>query len=69
VAAAARARSRRAAYARVGLDLARAVRDSMARQPSAGAGATHGLVTWGATARAAYDATIELVSRAETYLE
>ena len=59
------------AYARVGLDLARAVRDSMARQPQARALVLmhHGLVTWGATARAAYDATIELVSRAETYLE
>jgi rhamnose utilization protein RhaD (predicted bifunctional aldolase and dehydrogenase)/NAD(P)-dependent dehydrogenase (short-subunit alcohol dehydrogenase family) len=58
------------AYARVGLDLARAVRESMARQPQARALVLmhHGLVTWGATARAAYDATIELVSRAETYL-
>jgi rhamnose utilization protein RhaD (predicted bifunctional aldolase and dehydrogenase)/NAD(P)-dependent dehydrogenase (short-subunit alcohol dehydrogenase family) len=58
------------AYARVGLDLARVVRDSMARQPQARALVLmhHGLVTWGATARAAYDATIELVSRAESYL-
>jgi NAD(P)-dependent dehydrogenase (short-subunit alcohol dehydrogenase family)/ribulose-5-phosphate 4-epimerase/fuculose-1-phosphate aldolase len=29
----------------------------------------HGLLTWGATARAAYDATIALVSRTEAYLE
>jgi rhamnose utilization protein RhaD (predicted bifunctional aldolase and dehydrogenase)/NAD(P)-dependent dehydrogenase (short-subunit alcohol dehydrogenase family) len=58
------------AYARVGLDLARAVRDTMARRPQAHALVLmhHGLVTWGATARAAYDATIELVSRAESYL-
>jgi rhamnose utilization protein RhaD (predicted bifunctional aldolase and dehydrogenase)/NAD(P)-dependent dehydrogenase (short-subunit alcohol dehydrogenase family) len=58
------------AYARVGLDLARAVRESMARQPQARALVLmhHGLVTWGATARAAYDATIELVTRAEDYL-
>jgi rhamnose utilization protein RhaD (predicted bifunctional aldolase and dehydrogenase)/NAD(P)-dependent dehydrogenase (short-subunit alcohol dehydrogenase family) len=59
------------AYARVGLDLAHAVRDAMARRPRAHALVLmhHGLVTWGATVRAAYDATIELVSRAETYLE
>jgi len=58
-------------YARVGLDLARAVRDTMVRRPQAHALVLmhHGLVTWGTTARAAYDATIELVSRAETYLE
>ena len=58
-------------YARVGLDLARAVRDSMARRPQARALVLmhHGLVTWGETARAAYNATIELVSRAEMYLE
>ena len=59
------------AYARVGLDLARAVRESIAHHPHARALVLmhHGLVTWGATARAAYDATIELVSRAEMYLE
>ncbi len=58
------------AYARAGLGLAHAVRDTMARRPQAHALVLmhHGLVTWGATARAAYDATIELVSRAETYL-
>src|SRR5206468_9412571 len=28
----------------------------------------HGLVTWGDSARASYDATIELVSRAEAFL-
>ena len=59
------------AYARAGLDLARAVRDTMARHPQAYALVLmhHGLVTWGAAARAAYDVTIELVSRAEAYLE
>jgi rhamnose utilization protein RhaD (predicted bifunctional aldolase and dehydrogenase)/NAD(P)-dependent dehydrogenase (short-subunit alcohol dehydrogenase family) len=58
------------AYARAGLDLARAVRDTVAENPRARALVLmhHGLVTWGATARAAYDATIELVSRAEIYL-
>jgi rhamnose utilization protein RhaD (predicted bifunctional aldolase and dehydrogenase)/NAD(P)-dependent dehydrogenase (short-subunit alcohol dehydrogenase family) len=58
-------------YARVGLDLAHAVRDTMARHPPARALVLmhHGLVTWGETARAAYNATIELVSRAEMYLE
>jgi rhamnose utilization protein RhaD (predicted bifunctional aldolase and dehydrogenase)/NAD(P)-dependent dehydrogenase (short-subunit alcohol dehydrogenase family) len=58
------------AYARAGLDLARAVLDTMARVPNAHALVLmhHGLVTWGATARAAYDATIDLVSRAEAYM-
>ena len=58
-------------YALAGLDLGRAVRDTIARHPQARALVLvhHGLVTWGATARAAYDATIELVSRAESYLE
>jgi rhamnose utilization protein RhaD (predicted bifunctional aldolase and dehydrogenase)/NAD(P)-dependent dehydrogenase (short-subunit alcohol dehydrogenase family) len=58
-------------YAKAGLDLARAVRDTTARCPHARALVLmhHGLVTWGTTARAAYDATIELVSRAETYLQ
>ena len=58
------------AYARAGLDLARAVRDTMVRTPRARALVFmhHGLVTWGATARAAYDATIDLVSRAEVHV-
>jgi rhamnose utilization protein RhaD (predicted bifunctional aldolase and dehydrogenase)/NAD(P)-dependent dehydrogenase (short-subunit alcohol dehydrogenase family) len=58
-------------YAMAGLDLGRAVRDTMARHPQAHALVLmhHGLVTWGATARAAYDATIELVNCAETYLD
>jgi len=58
------------AYARAGLDLAHAVRDTMARAPRAHALVLmhHGLVTWGATAHAAYDATIDLVSRAEACL-
>jgi len=43
----------------------------MARHPQAHALVLmqHGLVTWGATARAAYNATIELVSRAENLPE
>jgi rhamnose utilization protein RhaD (predicted bifunctional aldolase and dehydrogenase)/NAD(P)-dependent dehydrogenase (short-subunit alcohol dehydrogenase family) len=58
-------------YARAGLELAQAVRDSMGRNPQARALVLmhHGLVTWGASARAAYDATIELVTHAERYLE
>jgi rhamnose utilization protein RhaD (predicted bifunctional aldolase and dehydrogenase)/NAD(P)-dependent dehydrogenase (short-subunit alcohol dehydrogenase family) len=59
------------AYARAGLELAQAVRDTMGRIPPVRALVLmhHGLVTWGATARAAYDATIELVTCAERYLE
>jgi len=58
------------AYARAGLELAQAVRDAVARAPQARALVLmhHGLVTWGTTARAAYDAAIELVTRAESYL-
>ncbi len=58
-------------YARAGLDLARAVRDAVAGSPRARALVLmqHGLVTWGATAREAYDATIELVGRAEAYVD
>ena len=57
-------------YARAGLELARAVRETMNRSPRARALVLvqHGLVTWGPTARAAYEATIEVVSRAEAYL-
>jgi len=58
-------------YARAGLELARAVGDTMKRCPRATALVLmhHGLVTWGATARAAYDATIDLVGRADSYLD
>ncbi|HEX7599500.1 MAG TPA: class II aldolase/adducin family protein, partial [Polyangia bacterium] len=58
-------------YARAGLELAQAVRDVMARHSKARALVLmhHGLVTWGATAREAYDATIELVTRAEEFIE
>jgi rhamnose utilization protein RhaD (predicted bifunctional aldolase and dehydrogenase)/NAD(P)-dependent dehydrogenase (short-subunit alcohol dehydrogenase family) len=58
------------AYARAGLDLAKAVRSTLLRHAHAHALVLmhHGLVTWGATARAAYDATIDLVSRAEAHV-
>ncbi len=57
-------------YAPAGLVLARTIRETVARHPAAGALVLmhHGLVTWGNTAREAYDATIALVSRAEGYL-
>jgi rhamnose utilization protein RhaD (predicted bifunctional aldolase and dehydrogenase)/NAD(P)-dependent dehydrogenase (short-subunit alcohol dehydrogenase family) len=57
-------------YVKAGLELARAVRDAMFRSPRARALVLtqHGLVTWGQTAHAAYEATIEVVSRAEAYL-
>jgi rhamnose utilization protein RhaD (predicted bifunctional aldolase and dehydrogenase)/NAD(P)-dependent dehydrogenase (short-subunit alcohol dehydrogenase family) len=57
-------------YARAGLELAQAVRTTMRQSTKAGALVLmhHGLVTWGATAREAYDATIALVSRAESWL-
>lgn len=54
-------------YVKAGLDLAHAVRDTMRAAPHARGLVLmhHGLVTWGSTAREAYDATIKLVSRAE----
>jgi rhamnose utilization protein RhaD (predicted bifunctional aldolase and dehydrogenase)/NAD(P)-dependent dehydrogenase (short-subunit alcohol dehydrogenase family) len=57
-------------YAPAGLELAHAIRDAVARFPEATALVLmhHGLVTWGKTARAAYDATVALVNRAEAYL-
>ena len=57
-------------YAPAGLELARAVREAMVRAPLA-AGMVlmqHGLVTWGTTAREAYEATIAIVTRAEAAL-
>ena len=49
-------------YAPAGLVLARTIRETMARHPAVGALVLmhHGLVTWGNTAREAYDATIAL---------
>jgi rhamnose utilization protein RhaD (predicted bifunctional aldolase and dehydrogenase)/NAD(P)-dependent dehydrogenase (short-subunit alcohol dehydrogenase family) len=57
-------------YAPAGLELAHAIRDTVARSPEATALVLmhHGLVTWGKTAREAYDATVALVNRAEAYL-
>ena len=57
-------------YAPAGLALARAARGAMTRvpEPTALVLMQHGLVTWGPTAREAYEATIMLVTRAEAYL-
>lgn len=57
-------------YAQVGLECARASAEAVRNreQCSGLVIAHHGLVTWGATAKQAYEATIELVSRAEAWL-
>jgi rhamnose utilization protein RhaD (predicted bifunctional aldolase and dehydrogenase)/NAD(P)-dependent dehydrogenase (short-subunit alcohol dehydrogenase family) len=57
-------------YAPAGLELAQAIRATLLRFPAATALVLthHGLVTWGKTAREAYDATLALVSRAEAFL-
>ncbi len=57
-------------YAPAGLALARAIRDTLARFPAATALVLmhHGLVTWGRSARDAYDATLALVNLAEGFL-
>ena len=57
-------------YAPAGLALAHAIRHTLARAPFATALVLmhHGLVTWGKTAREAYDATLALVNRAEASL-
>jgi rhamnose utilization protein RhaD (predicted bifunctional aldolase and dehydrogenase)/NAD(P)-dependent dehydrogenase (short-subunit alcohol dehydrogenase family) len=57
-------------YALAGLLLAHTIRETMARSPSAKALVLmhHGLVTWGKTAREAYESTLALVSRAEAFL-
>jgi rhamnulose-1-phosphate aldolase/alcohol dehydrogenase len=57
-------------YLRPGFRLSRDVADAFASKPDA-AGLVlmnHGLITWGETAREAYDKHIELVSRAEEFL-
>lgn len=58
-------------YVFPGLDLARASREALAREPRVYGlvWCHHGLVTWGPTARDAYERTVELVSRAESFLE
>ena len=58
-------------YVEPGFRLARAAAGALDARPSARAmvWGHHGLVTWGATARESYEATIALVSRAEAFLE
>lgn len=58
-------------YAPPGFRLAKAVADAADRNPSAKAMVLmqHGLVTWGESARQAYDLTIELAGRAEQFLK
>ncbi len=65
-------------YVVPGLELAAAVADALAAAKAEGRDLAevpgmvwvrHGLVTWGASARQSYERTIELVSRAEEYLQ
>lgn len=58
-------------YVEPGFRLARAAAEALETAPGARAMVWmhHGLVTWGATARESYDATIDLVTRAEGFLE
>jgi rhamnulose-1-phosphate aldolase/alcohol dehydrogenase len=55
------------AYRRPGFRISRDVADAIGAHPSARALVLerHGTITWGATVRAAFEATIELISRAE----
>jgi rhamnose utilization protein RhaD (predicted bifunctional aldolase and dehydrogenase)/NAD(P)-dependent dehydrogenase (short-subunit alcohol dehydrogenase family) len=57
-------------YVKPGFRLAKAAAAAYESQPGAKGmvWVQHGLVTWGATARESYEATLELVSRAEGYL-
>jgi len=57
-------------YVSPGLPLAKAVAAALAAHPGARAMVWlhHGLITWGETARESYEATVELVSRAEAAL-
>jgi len=57
-------------YVRPGFQLARAVADAYEAHPNAPGMVwmRHGLVTWGPSARASYEAMIDLVTRAEEYL-
>ena len=54
-------------YRRPGFRISREVADAIAANPQARALllSKHGTITWGATVREAYEATIELISRAE----
>src|SRR5262249_54357502 len=57
-------------YVQPGFQLARAVADAYEAQPNVRGMVwmRHGLVTWGPSARASYEAMIDLVTRAEDYL-
>jgi rhamnose utilization protein RhaD (predicted bifunctional aldolase and dehydrogenase) len=58
-------------YAKMGYDLAKAVSEA-ARQNSGCRGvvmAHHGLITWGGSAREAYDKSIEIITTAEKFLK
>ncbi|MEE8349248.1 MAG: bifunctional aldolase/short-chain dehydrogenase [Acidobacteriota bacterium] len=57
-------------YVRPGFQLARAVAEAVESHPETTAmiWMQHGLVTWGETAQESYQATIDLVSRAESFL-
>ena len=57
-------------YVKPGFKLAKAATAAYDTRPGSSAMVwmRHGLVTWGATARESYEATIEVVSRAERYL-
>src|SRR5207253_5133937 len=54
-------------YRRPGFKISREVADAITERPEAKALLLerHGTITWGATVREAYEATIELISRAE----
>ncbi len=58
-------------YVDAGLPLGRAVADEFDRREDLRAIVVmhHGLITWGTTPKQAYDRTIEIVTRAEEYLE
>lgn len=58
-------------YVEPGIELARATLAAFQEQPDARGMVWlhHGLLTWGETARESYERTIELVTRAELYLE
>jgi rhamnose utilization protein RhaD (predicted bifunctional aldolase and dehydrogenase)/NAD(P)-dependent dehydrogenase (short-subunit alcohol dehydrogenase family) len=58
-------------YVRPGFELAKAAVEAVERHPEARGlvCAHHGLFTWGATARESYEATIELATRAERFLD
>jgi rhamnose utilization protein RhaD (predicted bifunctional aldolase and dehydrogenase)/NAD(P)-dependent dehydrogenase (short-subunit alcohol dehydrogenase family) len=57
-------------YVRPGFDLALAVAKAYRASPSAEGIVLikHGLITWGETARASYERTVDIVSRAEKYV-